>query len=188
MLCWDWVNGAQGTPSDSSPFSTIFLQLSFTAPAVGGAGAEISPLYSLLFLMHCLVPDARPSSLKVSILELSANCFNTCPLFAPGMSYSLANFCQLIGGGAGGCCWRSRSTASLSQITVSNFGEWDFLVCFRLAGGVSKCSRLCFRLYPRMDSSSTRTAAGTNWFRDWLSLSRHFLYTALNFFFQYGRA
>ena len=94
-LYWDIVNGAQGTQRDSSPSSTIFLQLSFTAPAVGGAGAQISPPCSLLFHMRCLVPGVRPSSLKVSILELSANCFNTCPQFAPGMSCSLANFCRL---------------------------------------------------------------------------------------------
>ena len=111
------VNGAQGTPRDSSP-STVFLQLSFTAPTGGGAGAEISPPCSLLFLMCYLVPGVHLSSMKVSILELSANYFNTCPQFAPGMSCSLANFCQLIGGGAGGWCLRSRSTASLSQVTV----------------------------------------------------------------------
>ena len=98
------MNGAQGTPRDSSPFSTIFLQLSFTARTVGQAGAEISPPWSLRFLIRRLVLVSRPSNLTVSMLDSRANSLTTCPPFEPGMLCSLANFCQLIGGGAGGCC------------------------------------------------------------------------------------
>ena len=32
------------------------------------------------------------------------------------------------------------------QVTVSKFGEWDFFVGLRFAGGVSRCCRLHLRL------------------------------------------
>ena len=133
-----------------------------------GVETETSPPMSLLCRTHwrSLVPGFL-SSRSVSTPDFLAKSLQ------PGQHYcqvchALANCCQLSGGGAAGSDCKSCRTLSLSHVTLSKLGEWDFTDLGRFAGGVgSKYCLFCFLWYALIDSSSVSTAiaaARSAWF------------------------
>ena len=107
-------------------FSFLNFHDSLMLCGVGYVGAVSSPC-SWHFRKLCRDLSCWPSNNVVSIPFFLANSLTTCPALDPCTPCSLANFCLLIAGEAGGCCCRSVRTAP-ERSQVSLLGGGVFVV------------------------------------------------------------
>lgn len=148
--------GTHGTPSDSSPDSTIFFHSSFIkAGGVGVTGADISPPNSLRLRTRVRGVAIELYCVDTTFLSIL---FDHLAGISSWNTILLCKVLQIYWRRSRGCCCRSNRTLSLSHSTLLKSGEWD-LEFVRFAWGVlSKYCHLRLCWYAQNDSSSVSTA------------------------------